>query len=124
MKLIAAIILLLATCGTPAESSTIPGRCTQWEALLAEHAPPFGWDVERMSKLMYRESNCLPGVRSRTSDSGLLQINDINHPFLRRYLDEWVDAWTLLDPAQNVRSAAALCAYWVMSGSSCYQPWG
>ncbi len=25
---------------------------------------------------------------------------------------------------QNVRAAAALCTFWVRSGSSCYRPWG
>jgi soluble lytic murein transglycosylase-like protein len=76
-----------------------------------------------MSQIMWRESRCEPAVRSRTSDTGLLQINDINHPYLRRALGEWVDRWTLTDPAQNVRAAAALCTYWQQAGAGCLQPW-
>ncbi len=85
--------------------TTIPGRCTQWEPLLAELAPPGGWDVDLMSGFMHRESGCCPMVRTgdgwRTtqggdrfdgdcnlshvavwhhrSDAGLLQINGINY---------------------------------------------
>lgn len=102
----------------------VAGRCTQWEALLVMFAPPQGWDAGRMSRYSWRESRCTPTVRSRTRDSGLLQINDINLPYLRTVLGEWVDRYTLLDPVQNVRAAAALCTYWQQRGRSCYAPWG
>ena len=88
-----------------ANGSSIPGRCTQWEPLIADLAPPSGWDVERMSRYMARESVCCPQVRTddgwRTtqggdrfdgdcnfthvaawhhrSDAGLLQANGINY---------------------------------------------
>jgi soluble lytic murein transglycosylase-like protein len=103
--------------------TTVAGRCTQWEDLLAAHAPARGWDVHRMSKLMWVESRCWPEIRSRTSDTGLMQINDINLPFLRNVLGEDVSRWTLTDPVQNVRAAAALCDYWASRRSTCYQPW-
>lgn len=105
------------------DGSEVEGRCTQWEGLLAEHAPARGWDVNRMSKLMWRESGCWPEIRSSTSDTGLLQINDVNLPYLRQVLGEDVTRWTLTDPVQNVRAAAALCDYWASNGSSCYLPW-
>ena len=95
----------------------------EYEDLLALHAPTFGWDVQRMSRLAWRESNCWTHVRSRTSDSGLLQINDITLGFLNDELGETVDRHTLTDPVQNVRAAAALCSFWARNGSSCYQPW-
>ena len=104
--------------------TTVEGRCTQYEPLLIEHAPEGGWDVGRMSAFMWRESRCEPWQRSTTSDSGALQINDINHPYLRTALGEWVDRYTLLDPVQNVRASAALCTFWRRAGLSCYQPWG
>lgn len=103
--------------------TTTQGRCTQWEPLLTELAPAGGWDVGRMSRYMWRESRC-SYVRSVTQDSGLLQVNDVNHPFLRRVLGEWVDAQTLMDPVQNIRAAAALCVYWRNAGKGCYTPWG
>lgn len=105
------------------DGTEVPGRCTQYEDLLMIHAPAIGWDVLRMSRLAWRESNCWAVIRSRTSDSGLLQINDISLTFLDDALGEQVDPFTLMDPVQNVRAAAALCTFWARNGSSCYQPW-
>ena len=108
----------------PPPTMTSTRRCTQWEPLLIELAPPSGWSVDRMSKYMWRETRCIPNLRSTTADSGLLQVNDINHPYLRGVLGEQVDRHTLSDPVQTVRAAAALCEYWVRAGRSCYRPWG
>lgn len=105
------------------DGSSVFGRCTQWADLLYYFQPAGGWDIDRMSRYAWRESNCTPTVRSRTRDSGLWQINDINHRYLRTALGEWVDRYTLLDPVQNVRAAAALCTYWRNAGRSCYRPW-
>ncbi len=105
------------------DGTEVPGRCTQYEDLLMIHAPAIGWDVLRMSRLAWRESNCWAEIRSRTSDSGLLQINDITLSFLNESLGEQVDPFTLMDPVQNVRAAAALCTFWARNGTSCYQPW-
>ncbi len=105
------------------DGTAVHGRCTQYEDLLAAHAPTIGWDVARMSRLAWRESNCWADVRSRTSDTGLLQINDVTLEFLNTALGEHVDRWTLTDPVQNIRAAAALCAFWAADGSSCYRPW-
>ena len=106
------------------DGSSVEGRCTQYDDLLARYAPERGWDVDRMSRLAWRESNCWPDIRSTTSDTGLLQINDISLEFLTTALGEPVDRWTLVDPVQNVRAAAALCEFWASNGRSCYQPWG
>lgn len=105
------------------EGSAITGRCTQYEELLTQYAPLEGWDVARMSRYMWRESGCEPAVRSRTSDTGLLQINDINHAHLTSALGEPVDRWTLTDAVQNIRAAAELCRYWRNAGRSCYSAW-
>lgn len=103
-----------------AHGSSIAGRCTQWEPLLAELAPPTGWDVVRMSRYMARESVCCPQVLTddgwRTtqggdrfdgdcnlthiarwnhrSDAGLLQVNGINYDparCLNTCLSVWLD---------------------------------
>ena len=42
------------------------GRCVGMEWAL-EHWSP-GWDVTRMSRIMYRESRCTPGVTVATAD--------------------------------------------------------
>ena len=103
--------------------TTIAGRCTQYEPARAANAPPIGWDVEKMSAIMWRESKCTPTSRSRTFDTGLLQINDINLAHLRVVLGQTVDQSTLTDPTQNIRAAAALCSYWDARGRGCYWPW-
>jgi hypothetical protein len=106
-----------------AGGSSIRGRCTQYEPALTKYAPPGGWDVTLMSTYMWRESKCTPTVRSLTFDTGLLQINDVNQVHLRAVLGEWVGRWSLTDPVQNIRAAAALCTYWQTRGQSCYWPW-
>lgn len=122
---LALVVGVVVPVGAPAASAhRVAGSCPGVEVLLEEWAPAGGWDVGRMSGYMWRESRCLPWVRSRSRDSGLLQINDINHRYLRGVLGEPVDRWTLLDPVQNVRAAAALCDYWRGRGRSCYRPWG
>lgn len=103
--------------------SALTGRCTQYEAWILIHSPPGGWDVARISFYADRESHCEPWQRSTTADSGLLQVNDINLAYLRVQLGEWVDRYTLLDPEQNIRAAAALCTFWRNAGVSCYHPW-
>lgn len=100
--------------------SSIPGRCTQVEPLLADLAPPGGWAVERISGFMERESGCCPQVldgdrwrttqggdrfdgdclllyvaeRNHRSDAGLLQINGINYDPARcanTCLSDWLN---------------------------------
>lgn len=103
--------------------AAVAGRCVEWEPLLAEYAPEGGWDVVYVSGLSWRESRCDMTARSTTDDTCALQINDVNLPYLRRVLGEWVDRFTLTAPVQCIRAAAALCSYWRNAGSSCYQPW-
>ena len=38
----------------PGSSASSGGRCVGWEGLLSRYSP--GWPVERMSRIMYRES--------------------------------------------------------------------
>lgn len=107
---------------TPAHAHS--GSCPQYEPRIARHAPVGGWDVNRMSYIAWRESRCLPWVRSSTSDTGLLQINDINLPYLTRTLGVPVTQQWLTKPRNNIRAAAALCTYWRRAVGNCYQPWG
>ena len=76
-----------------------------------------------MSRIMYRESRCTPTVYSRTSDSGLLQINKINWDDLTKHFGVPVNRESLYDPVLNIRSAAILCEVWRKHGHSCYAPW-
>jgi hypothetical protein len=91
--------------------------CHQW----AGEAIAAGWPVDLIPKVlrtMWRESRCQPEVRSTTSDSGLLQINDIvlrDHRFRRDWPN--FDPATLFDP--NVNLAVALWLY----GVDGWAPW-
>lgn len=101
-----------------------PGQgCPEWEYLLAAHQPTVGWDVAAMSRIMFRESSCRPAAQSSSHDTGLLQINEVNWPYLEDVLGVQVDATTLTDPVLNVAAAAALCAYWADVSGDCLAPW-
>lgn len=116
-----------ATTATTAPPVTTPapvaGRCTQYEALLAANAPKGGWDVKKMSQLMWRTSRCNPARRTG-GVIGLLGISSSHGAALTKQFGTKVDRTTLTDPARNIRAAAALCQWSVGIGRSCYRPWG
>lgn len=97
------------------------GRCTQYEPLLEALAPEGGWSVDVFSRLMWRESRCDPTARSRTRDSGLLQINDRHLASLGAQWGTEVDPY---DPVMNIRAAAVLCDESREAGRACGRPWG
>jgi hypothetical protein len=102
--------------------ATTAARCRQWEPLLATASQK--WDVVRMSEIMWRESRCLPEAQSPHFDTGLLQINQINHEYLSAHLGVTVNADSLTDPALNIAAAAVLCEFWEERlTTDCYQPW-
>ena len=90
----------------PGSSAVAGGRCVGWEPLLERYSP--GWPVERMSRIMYRESRCQPTVRNRSSGStGLLQIMTMHCAWLRDVLDG-CSVQLLQDATYNIRAAAEL----------------
>lgn len=96
------------------------GRCTQYEPLIEALAPEGGWDVDRFSKIMWRESRCDPTARSTTKDSGLLQIND-------RWIEPLAAQFGVFDPydpVDNIRAAAVLCTESRRANRPCERPWG
>jgi soluble lytic murein transglycosylase-like protein len=122
-RIVLTLALWAGTVAPAGHADATTGRCRQFEQLLIEHAPRRGWDVSRMSRYMFRESRCTPHVRSRTRDTGLLQINDINLAYLTRKMGRTITIDALKDPATNVQAAALLCSFWRGAGRSCYQPW-
>lgn len=88
------------------DGSSWAGRCIGAEVLLAYYSP--GWDVVRMSRIMYRESRCQPGVRSGAGATGLLQMMPLHCRWLPADLGEPCSVERLRDPIYNVRAAAAL----------------
>ena len=100
------------TAPAPGSTASSGGRCVGWEAMLARESP--GWSVERMSRIMYRESRCQPGARNRSSSAtGLLQVLASHCPWLARQLDTWCSRDRLTDPTFNLQAAAVL---WVEQG--------
>lgn len=91
----------LATTPTFSSDSS-NGRCVGAEPLLAAHSP--GWSVERMSRIMYRESRCQPGAYNRSGASGLLQILKSHCG----WLSTRVGSCNLFNADYNIRAAAVL----------------
>jgi len=87
---------------TSGSSASSGGRCVGWEGLLSSYSP--GWSVERMSRIMYRESRCLPAARNPSGASGLLQVMRSHCGWLAGA----VGPCDLFDAEYNVRAAAAL----------------
>jgi hypothetical protein len=97
-------------------SDSANGRCVGAEPLLAYYSP--GWSVERMSRIMYRESRCSPRVRNGSSGStGLLQVMPSNCRYLAAQMGEPCTVARLSEPVYNVRAAREL---WEYDG---YRPW-
>jgi hypothetical protein len=90
-------------------SASSNGRCVGAEGLLARYSP--GWDVARMSRIMYRESRCRPGADNpRSTATGLLQILASHCRWLASTMGEPCSARRLTEPEYNVRAGAALWA--------------
>lgn len=76
-----------------------------------------------MSRIMWRESRCQPQAQSHTSDSGLLQINRVNHKWLTNRMGAHINAGTLANPTTNIQAAAHLYTFWNSHAGNGYTPW-
>lgn len=83
-------------------SASSNGRCVGYEGLLAAHSP--GWDVDHMSRIMYRESRCNPGAYNASGATGLLQVLKSHCG----WLSSRVGPCNLTSADYNIRAAAAL----------------
>lgn len=126
--IIALLALTLMAPATPTHAWSSSQQCTKYEAMLHRYEPTTGWNVDRMSYYMWRESRCLPWVVSSTSDSGLLQVNRVNRQYLamRFHLPtaEWwfVREW-LKNPVNNIMAASVLSKFAARAWGDRYQPW-
>jgi soluble lytic murein transglycosylase-like protein len=115
---------------TTTTSTTVPpiiyppapesARCPQWWTI----AQQAGWTYDELEDaldlIMWRESRCLPEVRSNTSDTGLLQINDIHLPMLATYD---ISPDMLADPLWNLIAARLVADQAEQYGWRWTQPW-
>ncbi len=95
-------------------------KCPQyWE--LAQIA---GWTYDQLEqaldRIMWRESRCLPEVRSSTSDTGLLQINDIHLPMLD---EAGIAPDMLTDPFWNLIAGRLVAVQAETYGWNWTEPW-
>jgi soluble lytic murein transglycosylase-like protein len=83
-----------------------------------------GWTYQDLETavdlIMWRESRCLPEVRSRTRDSGLLQINDIH---LEHLAGLGISAEMLFDPFWNLVAGLEVARLAESYGWNRFQPW-
>lgn len=92
-----------------------------------------GWPVElwpQQSFVMWRESRCYPSVRSQTSDSGLMQINDFwckpSAYTDRGWLQDQGIVETcadLMDPLTNLIASRAIFNYSHEQNQNGWNPW-
>lgn len=105
------VIVVETTTTTIDPASLIPqwdptsqnGACVGAIPLLEYWNP--GWDVARMSRIMYRESRCQPEA-SNSCCSGLLQMHRMHIPRMA-----WCGVYTrddYYDPVKNICAAAVL----------------
>lgn len=116
---LAALAVSLAVPGQVGTSER--GYCTQYEPIIELLSPEGGWDVRSMSHLMWKESRCDPTARSRTRDSGLLQINDM---WIDEFTAQWGHTPDFNDPITNIKAAAVLCSESRRANRACERPWG
>jgi hypothetical protein len=83
-------------------SASSNGRCVGYEGLLAQYSP--GWSVERMSRIMYRESRCNPGAYNPSGATGLLQVLKSHCGWLAPR----VGPCNLTNASYNIRASAEL----------------
>ena len=86
--------------GFPGTSHAAAGTCAS--PLMNVALAYAGWapqDIPRANRIMWRESRCNAHARSRTHDSGLMQINDIH----LRWLGTTSEG--LMDPFKNLQAA-------------------
>lgn len=90
-------------------SASSGGRCVGYEGMLAQYSP--GWDVQRMSRIMYRESRCNPGAHNSSGATGLLQVLKSHCGWLAPR----IGPCNLTSASYNIRAGAEL---WKNGGSA------
>ncbi len=88
--------------------------------------------ISMLLRIMYRESRCTPDARSKSADTGLLQVNDYwckpsrytKHPV--GWLGERMDldsCAALTDPAKNLQAGLLIWYYSLEKNRNGWHPW-
>ena len=97
--------------------------CQEWvpEAIAA------GWPenretIETLMSVMWRESRCDPAALSKSSDHGLLQVNEIHRAYVEQIWGVPFEI-AMSDPAKNLHFAWLLYSEREADGLCGWQPW-
>jgi len=105
--------------------------CQEWAPLAVEAGwPPDPFILDRLLRIMWRESRCTPSATSRDDDRGLLQIHTGSWCRPNRYNEiGWLQAQGIIDscldlydPLQNLQAARAIWLYSEARGDA-WRPW-
>lgn len=121
--LFALSVMFTSVMTPPSTAHAVSGRCPQYEQQLAAYP---GWNVSRMSRIMWRESRCDASAyngRRRDRSYGLLQLNTKTTPRLDLWGElRWRCGLTareqLWDASTNIACAHRLFLAYGM------RPWG
>ena len=115
----------------PAPAPTLPPvplvgpdtPCQEWVPEAVQAGWPENRDIlETLMSIMWRESRCDPAALSKSSDHGLLQVNEIH----RAYVEELYGIpfeLAMADPIKNLNFAWHLYAEREAGGQCGWQPW-
>ena len=115
----------------PAPAPTLPPvplvgpdtPCQEWVPEAVQAGWPENRDIlETLMSIMWRESRCDPAALSKSSDHGLLQVNEIH----RAYVEELYGIpfeLAMADPIKNLNFAWHLYAEREAEGKCGWQPW-
>ena len=99
-------------------------KCQEWFPIAIE----VGWPndpaiLEKLGRVMFRESRCQPDAISKSGDYGVTQINRTSH---KRWVEELFAMpfeESMLDPTLNLRFAYLLYEATEESGGCGWKPW-
>ena len=118
-----------STSTVPATFTTVApvsfdAKCSEW----FQTAITVGWPnepkiLEKLGRLMFKESRCTPDIVSKSNDHGITQINYQAHHDWVESLFNMPFAEAMADPTLNLRFAYLLYEATEESGQCGFKPW-
>lgn len=123
-----------STTSTSTTTTTLPDtQCAEWYSV----AMDAGWGEDqwaKLSRIMHRESRCIPDVHNEEDPQGgslgLMQINKFwckpQHGAELGWLQSYgivTTCWDLLDPSTNLRAALQIYTYALLEYDEGWRPW-
>ena len=97
--------------------------CQEWVPEAVQAGWPENRDIlETLMSIMWRESRCDPAALSKSSDHGLLQVNEIHRAYVKELYGIPFEL-AMADPIKNLNFAWHLYAEREAEGKCGWQPW-